>query len=366
MSAARRGHASAPCFVALVALAGCAATSTRISPFDARASAPEALRARELAPDLFARATQARDEAARAADPEVARDHEQRADLLLETAIVEAERVEIDRRRAGLELRIEHALAARAEQERARRETEAALERADAASIARREAERAFAQAELDETRRFPSTERERAQTADVLQQRATLVLAAASALGLADAERERAQAALDAAAPVRGGGAGRLARARDALEAAERALGEARTAAPGPSPEETASLVAACRERGLACELLERGFAVGLAAAFAPGSKAPSVGGRRQLEHVAALARAHPHGPLAIEVFAESATPAARRLAAERARRVAAALAGAGARVRIEASAHAIVSDAPVQVVFGAYARLPTDAALQ
>ena len=282
-------------------------------------------RARQLAPDLVGRAQQARREAAAASDVTARSAARERAELWLEAAIVEAARIDAERAAAAAEARTAVAdqrrasvLAEHAELQRVR-----ALEAAGRAARAR--AERMLAGGGLVEAAERGDAAALADATAFALE-RATLLLAAARALGFEAALAEALDARLASLAShptARATGSeaskaaarSRLRALLEALPEFERALGAARLTAPGPTPEERASLQADAAERGLALELQPQGVVVALAApAFATTRAEPGADGKRWLAQLAALLRLHPRGP--VEVQHGSSALAARRAA--------------------------------------------------
>ncbi len=342
---------------------GCGAATSGTTTFDVARDGADARRAHELAPDLVAGAERAHADARAATADDARHDHEARAMALLDAAIVEAQRIKLDRKLGARDAETERLVRERAEHEGARVAAVHESARLEAARHARAEAVRVFGLAERDEATRVPKAERERlhAEAAAFLLQRAELVLAAAQALGLAADGRTASEAALAKARAAPGSATERLRLAQSAIESAERALGRARAAQPGPSPEEVRSLLAGAAERGIDAELLERGLALRLLDVFRAGSGELAPNGRRQLADLAALARAHPHGPLRVEAHAEGTSRAASRLADARARHVRSALGEAGDRVQVEPHAPAAdASGAQVTAVFSAYATVP------
>jgi hypothetical protein len=203
---------------------------------EARFAEPDARRARAEAPDLHARAERAwRDARSTRNDAATRADHQTRARLLLDAAVAEADRIELDRVAAAAEARYASAIEARADVERQAFDVSREIAREQAARVARAEAERASRRDEIDRTSRGRPKEREvmRAQLAEQLRRRALLTLAAATALGLSD------QRSLDLEQTIARGehsptGTTALAAARAAMAAAERALADARAT---PSP---------------------------------------------------------------------------------------------------------------------------------
>jgi hypothetical protein len=336
--------------------AGTATTTDALAPRFADASAQ---RAKQDAPDFYARAERAYQDARNASDADARGDHTTRARILLDAAIAEADRIALDRAATASDTRAEQAVLQRAELERQRLELEQAIKRELAAASAREEAARAFQQSALDEQAR-PGRAKEadanRDQASRFVRDRATLTLAAAIALGL-DPVRGDALAGAIAAAEHAATPAARMYAAQRALTDAERALGEARKAH-AASPEETAALIALAKERGLAPEPLPRGIAFDLDAAFAAGSAVPNAAGKHMLAGLATVASAHPHGPIQIEALAAPTAPAGvQRAATTRAEQIKAALAAATDATRLVLVPAADATTAPhARVVFAAY----------
>lgn len=273
------------CFV--LGLLACGGTTVQVDPttlFDG-----EGLEAaRREAPDLVAQAERAAEDAQRAeraGDTEAAQDHATRARLLYEAAVVEAERAQADRRRLEVTHETEEATQAAVRADEQRAAIEVREQRANAAEVAREQMERAFAQAEQDETRRLRrrSTEVDRARTeaAAALRERARLVLSAARALGAEDA----AIATVEIRAS--GNPIEQILAANRAHAQALEVLGEARRAHPVDDASRDA-LLAAVRERSFETRLEPRGVIVeGVTAA--------------RTNVLAELVSAHPHGPVEV-----------------------------------------------------------------
>jgi hypothetical protein len=365
-----RSHARALGAGVLVVLicAGCAAARSR-RPTEALSLAfasDDAKRARAAAPDLYARAERAQQDARHARGDSERADHETRARLLLEAAIAEADRIAAERGAAEAEARAARALERRAELEQRRIALEQAVTREASARNARTEAEHAFQQVDLDQQKRGETpAQREtiRAQAAELLRGRARLTLAAASALGLSPAQSAAIEQTI-ARAEHAGAGLALLSAARAALVESERALGDARKALGAPRSAQTASLLEMGAERGLAPQASARGVAVALDAMFAASSAEPTRAGRARLEQIAALASAYPSGAIAIEgLRAPTAQAAVQQLARARATRIKSELAKATDAARLE------LAQAPTddhgrdhpQVVFSAYLAEPS-----
>lgn len=243
----------------------------------------------ERAPDLLARAREARDRAERAAedgDPDAAADHATEARLWLRAALVEADRLELEAARLEDEAELE-ALAQRlAHAQTERRAREATIGRERAAAVAREQMERAFVAAELRETRQRDPNAMDPLAAARAFIDRARLLGAAARALG---APADEVRALLDDldAAPTHREGEAAL---REALGLHRRSLtllGRARAGSP-VTPAVIGTLVEAAAERGLEVSLTPDG-------AFVP--MRPS-----DVPKVADLLREFPHGPVRVQ----------------------------------------------------------------
>jgi colicin import membrane protein len=326
----------------------------------ARFAQTDAQHARELAPDLYARAERAWQDAKRATEPDAALDHETRARLLLAAAVAEAERIVLDRAASAAEARYTEALEQRAELERTRVELEQAAARDRAALDARAEAARVFQRAEPAQRGAHGAAERDaqRASDAEVVRRHALLMLAAADALGLSG-ERSNQLALTIAAAEHAANGAAALEAAHAALAAVERALGDARKARGAiPTQAEIAALVALAQERGLEAQASPQGVVVALDGVFATGSAQLTAVGRPKLDQAAALARAHPHGSIEIVVPAGAHAAGARSIAGARAERIARILRTATDPARLQAQFPTAIERSAdhVQLVFAAY----------
>jgi hypothetical protein len=209
--------------VLLGSLAACAGVRPAGKPLGAAVAEGRMLTAAQLdqlhalAPDYLARAERAEQRASESATPQIASEHHACAQLLLEAAQAEADRVELERQLLVEELRRDAVLRELAREEYAR----VALERAGQNALAE--------PAEPNTVARTGSPEAQR-MAAESYIRRARLSLAAARALGaepgvLAQAER-RVREAGD-----------RPAQARGALEQAERVLDATRARAT-PKPD--------------------------------------------------------------------------------------------------------------------------------
>jgi hypothetical protein len=312
--------------------------------------------AQRSAPDLFARAERAHEAALASDDDDERAEHAERARSWLAAAVAEHRRIELMRATSAAEARVVAAEMRRAELERARTEIERAAELATVAARACEQLAWALQRAEADalgDAVRGRALDEQRAQAAEVLRGRARIVLAAAVARQL---PAERAAAVAAELAPRAGARTAiqRLADASDALARAERALGEARALSEGPSRQERAALLELAHERGLTSHETERGvvFPLPLGQASAQLDRDARIWSRR----IAAVLRAHPHGPVQLEVVPRAgASAAARRSAAARGERLAAVLAASSARERV--SVHELSAGSNAALVLPAYA---------
>ncbi len=273
-------------------LAGCGGTSPPPLRLNEVFGSARVAVARREAPDLYARAELARREAERAqarGDREAAQDHATRARLLLEAAIVEAERIALEGERLEALRIADEAATAAAAAEQARHELERERVHARAAALARAQMQEAWAQAAQEEARRFRRRSAEltaaRRRAALALRDRARLVLAAARALGADAAQVEQVAATLPR---PDGDPAQALEQAEQAYRAALAVLGAARATHPVDEAVR-ASFLADAREHGFDAELRPEAAVLSL-------PRRPTTA---QLRALAALTAAYPHGPL-------------------------------------------------------------------
>lgn len=280
---------------------GCGSAQVRSSAlFDT----PDAKAAAERAPDLYLMAEEAQkdaDDAQARGQDKAAADHRTRARLLLAAAIAEGERLALEEERMRLETNARDLEKQVARKEAARLEQARAKGRAQAAVVARAQVRRALAQAEEDETRRARAkgneTERLHRQAEPVLRERALLLVAAAAALGGEPKAAERLREELLSSPPSDPTDAMRRA---DALYAeALGLLGRARAARGAVSAEERHSLREAADELGFHSNQLDRGVGIDLEAFVGRNEPAPA-----KIERLTTLLRAHPHGPVRLELF--------------------------------------------------------------
>lgn len=306
------------CAVVLLSLLASGCVSARRARF--ALDAARLGRARELgveqrAPDLYARAMQARDEASKLPEESPARgDYASEARLWLEASIAEAERLTLSEKRLLVERELLSAEQALVQAERERAEATRAVEVLLAAEIAREEAQKALERAQQAPRLRPKLTRAEVVAASEALLARATLVHAALPSLGgdqakLAALGSELAQARTallkdpDAA----------LDRAHALLDRTLAMLATLRARAGAASEAEAASLAEALREAGLRVTRGDRGLSAILEGAFA--ERTLKSGARPRLARICELTRAHPHGAVRAAVgSANNAVASARR----------------------------------------------------
>jgi hypothetical protein len=324
----------------------------------------DVLSASRGAPDLFARAERARADALAAEDEEERGEHAERARAWLAAALAETRRIELMRATSAAEARVVAAETRRAELERSRMAFERAAALEVAAASAREQLARALQRAEADglgDGAPARGLDESRLQAAEVLRVRARIVLAAAVALAL-PAERASTVAAALAQRPVRRTPAQGLREARAALELAERALGEARALSAGPDAQERAALLELARERGLEPSETVRGVVFALPNAL--GGARLERDARIWLSRIGAVLRAHPHGPVQLEVVPDADSSAeARRAASARGARIATLLAAGTARERL--SVRELSAGSNAALVLPAYAAAAAELAV-
>jgi hypothetical protein len=223
-----------------LATLGCSTTPVRPDPLAARFHSPAALQARTSAPDLYARAQRAASEGAKAKVADARQHHTERAALLLEAAIAESRRLAAESAAADAEARWASAVEQRARFERERQELESQLERTRAGRLADARFERARTLEPSGRARTLQPSERalepranpgdalSTQEAAEVLRERALLVLAAATAFGLEPA-RSTALELTIARAARKPDAVARLGATRAVLRDAESALRDAR-----------------------------------------------------------------------------------------------------------------------------------------
>lgn len=268
---------------------GCAAqqaTRTSESLFES----PAADLAREHAPDLYVQAQTAwaeADDAERRKDDEAADDHRTEARLWLTAAVAEAERVQLDQRRAELQSEEERWAKQLARDQDACGVVARDIARYEARAVALHEAERLTALSEgptLSEA------------TLDAILTRVRLNLALAEALG---ADEERLQ-------PLRGRAdviARRRPHSAQAAEAlllkTEALIGEMRAHWPEPQPGASAELIDTALVTGFAADRAGHGVVIGSERFFTSRGQVSNA----TVQRFHGLLAAFPHGPVACQV---------------------------------------------------------------
>lgn len=281
----RLAAAWVPWLVLVVACAG--SQSTRTS--DALFETPEAELARELAPDLYQRAEEARAAAADASrkDADAVRDAEDESALWLAAAVAEAERIRLARRTGEL----------RSEEERwakqlARDQEASAIVATD---ISRYRA-RAVALAEAERVAALSDGGPASAATLDAVLTRVRLNLALAEALGAPIDEVRRLRTRADTMARKRP----RSPRPPEALLLdTEALLGRTRAQWPEPRPGAATELVQTAFVTGFAADRTVNGVVVRSERFFRSNGQVSQA----TVKRFEGLLAAYPHGPVACQV---------------------------------------------------------------
>ena len=225
----------------------------------------------------------------------------------MQGAIAEADRLTIEERRLEVEAQARAHEDQIARDRRARANIDAELARQEAARVAIEQGAAAFELAASDEGRRYRGRATERArlhrEAAEVLRRRATLMMAAASALGGEEASA-RAVDELVARSERSREPAASLRLAERAARMALRALGEARAGREVASGQRQA-LIEAATAAGFDVEQLDRGLVVRAKNIFVGRGTRPSPQGRRRLAQLAAIVVAHPQGQIQVQSYA-------------------------------------------------------------
>jgi hypothetical protein len=324
--------------LSLLAVGCVSAREARFALDAARLERARELSVEERAPDLYARALKARDQAGKLPEESPARgDYASEARLWLEASIAEAERLSLSEKRLVAERELLAAEQALVQAERARAEATRAVEVQLAAEIAREEAKKALERAN-QATRLRPKLSRAEVMAAsDALLARATLVHAALPALGVDAAKHTALGSELgEARAAVAKDPDAALDRAHALLDRTLALLATLRAKSGAASEAEAASLAEALREAGLRVTRGDRGLAAVLEGAFAERLLKPAT--RPRLARICELSRAHPHGAVRAAVGSANAA-----VASARSRELAAELSRAGcdaARVGVDVAA--------------------------
>ena len=268
---------------------GCAAQQATRAP-DSLFGSPAAELAREHAPDLYDQAQSAWSEAGEAErrkDDQAADDQRTEARLWLAAAATEAERVQLDSRRAELQREEEHWAKQLARDQRAAAVVARDISRYEARAVALHEAERLSA---LSESPTLTDA------TLDAIVTRVRLNLALAEALGANDEQlrslRERAEV-IARKRPT-------SAKAAEALLLKTEALiGEMRAQWPEPRPGASTELVETALVTGFAADRVGSGVVIRSERFFTPNGQVSSA----TVKRFHGLLAAFPHGPVACQV---------------------------------------------------------------
>jgi hypothetical protein len=268
---------------------GCAAqqaTRTSASLFES----PAAELAREHAPDLYGQAQTAwaeADEAERRKDDQAADDHRTEARLWLTAAVVEAERVQLDQRRAELQREEERWAKQLARDQDACGVVAHDIARYEARAVALQEAERLTALSE------GPTVSEA---TLDAILTRVRLNLALAEALGADDERLQQFRERADVIARRRP----HSAQAAEALLLkTEGLIGEMRAQWPEPQPGASAELVETALVTGFAADRADHGVVIRSERFFTSDGRVSSA----TVKRFHGLLAAFPHGPVACQV---------------------------------------------------------------
>ena len=275
--------------ISCVAGLACAAQQTTRTS-DSLFASPAAELAREHAPDLYDQAQTAwadADEAKRRKDDQAADDQRTEARLWLAAAIAEAERVQLDRRRAELQREEERWAKQLARDQEASAVVARDISRYEARAVALHEAERLSA---LSEGPTLSDA------TLDAILTRVRLNLALAEALGAHDEQllplRERADVI-----------ARRRPHSANAAEAlllkTEALIGEMRAQWPEPRPGASTELVETALVTGFAADRLGGGVVIRSERFFTSSGQVSSA----TVKRFHGLLAAFPHGPVACQV---------------------------------------------------------------
>jgi hypothetical protein len=272
-----------------VTAAACGGTQTTRTS-DALFTSPAAEAAHQYAPDLYGRATTAwteAEEAQRRKDGYAAADHRTEARLWLAAAIVEAERIQTDQRRAELQ----------SEEERWAKQL--ARDQAASAVVARdisRYGARVVALREVDRLAALQASSVVSGATLDAVLTRVRLNLALAEALGAADEELLPLLQRVDLMARRRSESANA---AEALLSNSEELVGKIRGQWPEPRPGASADLVDTALTKGFAADRLASGVLIRSDRFFTPGGQVSNA----TVKRFHGLLAGFPHGPVACQV---------------------------------------------------------------
>lgn len=279
-----------PTLTVLCGLGLACASSQAARTSDALFSTPAAGLAREQAPDLYNRAETAwadAQDAQRGKGEQGADDLRTEARLWLAAAVAEAERVELDRRRAELQAEEEGWAKQLARDREASAVVAQDISRYQARTVALREAERLSA---LTESRTVSDA------TLDAVLTRVRLNIALAEALGASDEDLLSLRERVDLFARRRPDSA----RAAEALLLdSEAVIGRMRAQWPEPRPGASTELVETARVTGFAADRLDNAVLIRSERFFTSKGQVSSATVKRFMGLLAAF----PHGPVACQV---------------------------------------------------------------
>lgn len=284
-----RGALAISCLV-LAACAGRQATRVSESLF----TTPAAELARQLAPDLYDQARAAStlaDEAHQKKDERAADDYRTEARLWLAAAVAEAERVQLDRQRAAIELEEERWAKQLARDQRASAVVASDISRYQAQAIALREAERISA---------FPREGAVDPETVEAIVTRVRLDLALADALGASDRDLSPLR---DQAEAMARRGSVSASEAESLVRRSEMLVGRMRARWPKPPPGASIDLVETASTYGFSADRTSMGVVVRSRRFFDAAGRVsgPTLGSFGD------LLAGFPHGPVACQVAVPS-----------------------------------------------------------
>jgi hypothetical protein len=326
-------------------------------------------KAKRLAPDLVARAQRAHNKALLAekrGESLVAQEYSTCAELLLEAAQVEAERIELERQRVRVQTRVDRANALQIRHRRARQNIEREIALIQAAQNSKPRDSLDFRETKKrngkEQTRRLQQAARKRA--SELALQRAHLYLASAVAMGADEQMSTQVGRAIREAQSQPVGSASSARKAEQALLLALDALSAARAKNDGPTRDEINTLLSETQKEGFSVELLPSGIVVSLTGIFVGSSPALSDQGKVEMKKLLYLVRAHPHGAIEIRLHeGPKDRPNRAQSAKARAARIVTSLSPNNAQqARFEVVFEAFAPDKVnlVKMVFVAYGRTP------
>lgn len=336
-------------------LLGCTQARSRSEVSTAMFSTKAARRAETMVPDLHSQAKQAHQAAQQAhvaGDGAAAADHETRARLWLAAAVVEAERIEIERRRLRVLRQSEEFAGLAQHMEQSRWDADDEAEREAAAKIATQEAERAYAEAARAESKRASRGKKGGKGAGETYRQaqrffaeRARLLAAAATAMGASVHEADAvAESARRAESKKDESG---LEEALRAYQRAQVLLGRVRAQRARPTLDEAAALRREAKEARFQVEQYDEGLVVRIPSLWRGGAL-----DRESVRRMASLILAHPHGLVRLALGAEGG--------ASRTESLKAALTTSGVDAKRLRFAELASSDYEAELLFIAYGVAP------